>query len=119
MITHEQYPLKYGTSEIYVDLAAEEPIAAEKEDRKIAVEVKSFIKGSNISEFHTELGQFLNYQIAIEISEEPERILYLAVPVEVYDVFLKFEPAKTVVKRQNVRLVTYDPVLEVIGQWIE
>ena len=51
IITHEQYPLKYGTSEIYVDLAAEEPIAAEKEGRKIAVEVKSFIKGSTVSEF--------------------------------------------------------------------
>ena len=119
IITHEQYPLKYGTSEIYVDLAAEEPIAAEKEGRKIAVEVKSFIKGSTVSEFHTALGQFLNYRTAIEISEEPERILYLAVPVEIYDTFLKFAPAKTNVDRYGVRLVTYDPIREKINQWIE
>lgn len=64
-ITHDPYRLRYGIVDVYIDLAAEEAIAAEKEGRKIAVEVKSFASGSNISEFHTALGQFLNYRIAI------------------------------------------------------
>ena len=42
LITHDPYPLQYGVAEIYVDLAAEEAIAAEKEGRTIAVEIKSF-----------------------------------------------------------------------------
>lgn len=41
-ITHEPYQLRYGVADVYIDLAAEEAIAAEKEGRKIAVEVKSF-----------------------------------------------------------------------------
>jgi hypothetical protein len=118
-ITHDPYQLRYGATEIFIDLAAEEAIAAEKEGRKIAVEIKSFASGSNISEFHTALGQFLNYRIALEISEEPERILYLAVPVDTYRFFLKFEPAKTVLERYAVRLITYNPNQEVIDQWIE
>jgi XisH protein len=118
-ITHDPYQLRYGATEVFIDLAAEEAIAAEKEGRKIAVEVKSFASGSNISEFHTALGQFLNYRIALEISEEPERILYLAVPVDTYRFFLKFEPAKTVLERYAVRLITYSPNQEVIDQWIE
>jgi hypothetical protein len=118
-ITHDPYRLRYGIVDVYIDLAAEEAIAAEKEGLKIAVEVKSFASGSNISEFHTALGQFLNYRIALESSEEPERVLYLAVPKDVYQAFLRFEPAKTVINRYNILLIIYDPNREVIEQWIK
>ncbi len=118
-ITHDPYRLRYGIADIYIDLAAEEAIAAEKVGRKIAVEVKSFVSGSTISEFHTALGQFLNYRIALEASEEPDRILYLAVPRDVYQTFLRFEPAKTAIERYDVRLIIYNSDREVIEQWIE
>jgi XisH protein len=118
-ITHDPYQLRYSMVDVYIDLAAEEAIAAEKEGHKIAVEVKSFAGGSTISEFHTALGQFLNYRIAIEVSKEPERILYLAVPTDIYEMFLRFEPAKTVIERYEVRLITYSPNQEVIDRWIE
>ncbi|HEY9860575.1 MAG TPA: XisH family protein [Blastocatellia bacterium] len=118
-ITHDPYRLRYGIADIYIDLAAEEAIAAEKAGRKIAVEVKSFVSGSAISEFHTALGQFLNYRIALEASEEPNRILFLAVPRDVYQTFLRFEPAKTVIDRYDVRLVIYNSNQEEIEQWIE
>jgi hypothetical protein len=118
-ITHDPYQLRYGMVDVYIDLADEEAIAAEKEGRKIAVEVKSFAGGSNISEFHTALGQFLTYRIAIEVSKEPERILYLAVPTDTYEMFLNFEPAKTVIERYEVRLIIYSPNQEVIDRWIE
>ncbi len=119
LITHDPYQLRYGVADIYIDLAAEEAIAAEKEGCKIAVEVKSFVGGSTISEFHTALGQFLNYRIALEVSDEPERILYLAVPKDTYQMFIRFEPAKTVIERYQVRLIVYDPNHEVIDQWID
>ncbi len=118
-ITHDPYQLRYGILDVYIDLAAEEAIAAEKAGRKIAVEVKSFAGGSTISEFHTALGQFLNYRIALEVSSEPDRILYLAVPTDTYRMFLRFEPAKTVVERYELKLITYNPTQEVIDQWIE
>lgn len=117
-ITHDPYRLRYGIADIYIDLAAEEAIAAEKAGHKIAVEVKSFATGSAISEFHTALGQFLNYRIALEVSEKPEHILYLA-PKDVYQTFLRFEPAKTVIDRYDIRLILYNTDQEVIEQWIE
>ncbi|MEM7758349.1 MAG: XisH family protein [Cyanobacteria bacterium P01_A01_bin.40] len=119
VITHDPYRLRYGVVDVYIDLAAEEAIAAEKNGQKIAVEIKSFASGSNISEFHTALGQFLNYRIALESSEEPERILYLAVPKDVYQAFLRFEPAKTVIERYNILLIIYNPSQEAIEQWIK
>jgi len=118
-ITHDPYQLRYGVADVYFDLAAEEAIAAEKEGRKIAVEVKSFAGGSTISEFHTPLGQFLNYRIAIEVSSEPERVLYLAVTTDTYQMFLRFEPAKTVIERYEIRLIVYNPTREAIDQWID
>ncbi|MEG4837292.1 XisH family protein [Microcoleus sp. B9-D4] len=118
-ITHDPYQLRYGVADVYIDLAAEEAIAAEKEGRKIAVEVKSLAGGSTISEFHTALGQFLNYRIAIEVSSEPERVLYLAVPTDTYQMFLRFEPAKTVIERYEIRLIVYNPTREAIDQWID
>jgi XisH protein len=117
-ITHDPYQLRYGAVDVYIDLAAEAAIAAEKGERKIAVEVKSFAGGSTISEFHTALGQFLNYRIAIEISNEPDRILYLAAPSDTYRMFLRFEPAKTVIERYEIRLIIYNPNSEAIEQWI-
>ena len=67
-ITHDPYQLRYGMADVYIDFAAEDAIAAQKGSRKIAVEVKSLAGGSTISEFHTALRQFLNYRIAIEVS---------------------------------------------------
>ena len=119
-ITHDPYQLPFnGDTNVFIDLAAEEVIAAEKEGRKIAVEIKSFMSGSTISEFHTALGQFLNYRIAIENSEEPERVLYLAAPIDTYRLFLRFQPASTIIERYDVRLIIYEPDKEEINQWIE
>lgn len=62
-ITHDPYHLRYSVADIYINPAAEETLAAEKDGRKIAVEIKSFMGASAISEFHKALGQFLKYQI--------------------------------------------------------
>ena len=58
-ITHDPYPLNAGGTELYVDLGAEKIIAASKQNKKIAVEVKSFSGKSQITEFYAALGQYL------------------------------------------------------------
>jgi hypothetical protein len=61
LITDDPLHLDMGTFDYYIDLGAEEEmIAAEKEQRQIAVEIKSFLATSTVNEFHTVLGQFLN-----------------------------------------------------------
>ena len=47
-ILTEDYSLEYGGDRLYVDIAAEKSIAAEKQDQKILVEVKSFLGRSFI-----------------------------------------------------------------------
>ena len=61
-ITHDPFSISVGGVNMSIDLGAERLIAAERQGEKIAVEVKSFLeRASAISEFHTALGQFINY----------------------------------------------------------
>jgi hypothetical protein len=72
-ITHN--PLTIQITEVVrlkIDLGAETTIAAQRDQEKIAVEIKSFVTDSEISEFHTALGQYLNYVQALE-DEDPDR----------------------------------------------
>ena len=117
-ITHDPYELRVGGVEMYIDLAAEEVIAAQKGNMKIAVEIKSFISPSTISDFHLAHGQFLDYRYALE-DEEPERILYLAVPDRVYQTFFTLKFIQRVIQRSQLKLLIYNPQQEVIVQWIE
>lgn len=116
LITDDPLDIRVGGVEMYIDLGAEKIIAAEKEGEKIAVEIKSFLGTSTISEFHTALGQFINYQVALE-EQEPDRVLYLAVPLGTYRVFFSLQFIQTVVERFQVKLLVYDPANEVIWEW--
>lgn len=116
-ITADPYEINVDDVDFEIDLAAEQLLAAEFENRKIAVEVKSFISPSNVSEFHTALGQFLNYRDALE-KIEPDRQLYLAVRVPVYDSFFQRRFIISAVERYQLRLMTYDVQQEAIIQWL-
>jgi hypothetical protein len=117
-ITHDPFPLTVDDINMAVDLGAEKLIAAVKGTQKIAVEIKSFVGASNITEFHTALGQFLNYQIALE-GKEPDRILYLAVPSDTFKEFFVLPFIQTVIQRHQLKLIVYRPELEVIVTWIK
>jgi hypothetical protein len=102
----------------YIDIAAEKLIGAKRGDRRIAVEVKSFTGPSMVTEFHSALGQFLHYRMARE-KEDPDRILYLAVPVDAFDSFFSLLFARTSVQLHGVHLIVYDPESEALIQWIK
>jgi glucose-6-phosphate 1-dehydrogenase len=116
VITHDPLEIEFEEITLKIGLGAERLIAAEKADEKIAVEIKSFASNSAVSDFHTALGQFLNYQIVLE-ENEPERILYLAVPVDTYQTFFQTRLAKIAVQRHQINVIVYDPIMEVIVQW--
>jgi len=118
-ITHDPFTIRISEAvKLQIDLAAENAIAAERDLEKIAVEIKSFIGDSDISAFHTALGQYLNYFQALE-EQEPDRIVYLAIPVETYEDFFQLPFIQRSLKRYQVKLMIYDPKLEEIKQWIK
>ncbi|WP_375495034.1 XisH family protein [uncultured Nostoc sp.] len=117
-ITHDPLTMSVGGVNLSIDLAAQKLIAAEREGQKIAVEVKSFLERSSaISEFHTALGQFINYRGALR-RRQPERVLYLAVPLTTYKTFFQLDFPKEMIAENQVKMLIYDVEQEVIFQWI-
>ena len=74
-------------------------------------------RSSAISEFHTALGQFINYRGALK-RLQPERVLYLAVPLTTYKTFFQLDFPKEMILENSVKMVIYDVEKEVIFQWI-
>jgi XisH protein len=119
IITHDPFTIRISEAiKLQIDLAAENSIAAERNTEKIAVEIKSFIADSDISEFHTALGQYLNYCQALE-EKEADRVLYLAIPIETYQDFFQLSFVQRAVQRSEVKLIIYDPKYEEIRLWIK
>jgi XisH protein len=115
-ITHDPFPIDYGDVQMQIDLGAEILLAATKDKTTIAVEIKSFINPSAISEFHTAVGQYLNYRRALR-AQEPSRILYLAVPSQTYDEFFRLRFIQEGIEEYQIDLLVYDIEDRSIVKW--
>lgn len=117
-ITHDPLKLEFGLGSLYVDLGAERVIAAERRNHKIAVEVKSFLSGSAVSEFHTALGQYLNYRLLMAV-QYTDYHLYLAIPLNTYDSFFQLPFVQSTIQQHQMKLAIYTPEKQEIVKWID
>jgi XisH protein len=115
-IAHDPFPVDYGDVQMQIDLGAEILLAATKDAETIAVEIKSFINPSSISEFHTAVGQYLNYRRALR-AQEPNRVLYLAVPSQTYDEFFRLRFIQEGVEEYQIYLLIYNVEARSIVRW--
>ena len=115
-ITDDPLTLSYGGRNVFVDLGAEY-LGAQKEGRKIAVEIKSFISHSDVHDLGISIGQYRIYRnILSEI--EPEREIYLAVPTYAYDGIFQEPLGQLMIKKDKLLLIVYDEQQERIRQWL-
>ncbi|MEM9538270.1 MAG: element excision factor XisH family protein [Cyanobacteria bacterium P01_E01_bin.42] len=117
-ITHDPYHIDLGLVDFYIDLGAELVLAAMKDREKIAVEIKTFLAPSTITDFHTALGQFINYRIALE-DNDPERSLYLAIPTEIYQRFFQQSFIQKFIRKNELYLLVYNTEKKENLQWIK
>lgn len=116
-VTHDPYPVRYEEISASADLGAERTIAAERENRKIVVEIKSFVGKSAVQDLKLALGQYTLYAGILEITE-PDRLLYLAVSERAYSEVLSKKAAQMLTRRYNVAIIVVDLEAEEIVQWI-
>lgn len=117
-ITHDPLRLEWATTNVQIDLGAERLLVAEKDARRIAVEVKSFLSESELTDLYSALGQFLLYRKALA-KKEPERKLFLAIREAVYlDVFVHPDNQDLCASEQ-IRLLVFNPDTQEIVRWIE
>lgn len=117
IITSDPLILVLGETLLKADLGAEKLFTAEKEGRKIAVEIKDFDASSVISELEKTMGQLQLYQWALE-EQEPERQLFLAISQAVYISQFQRPIFQIAIQRNKINLLIYSPDQEVIVKWI-
>ncbi len=117
-ITHDPYRLKLARKKnLYIDLGAEQLIAAEKDIQKIAVEIKSFRSASEMNDLEEAVGQFVLYERLLN-RYEPDRKLYLAVPEEARESVFEEEAGQVLIEDKIIRLFTFNVNQEQIVKWI-
>ncbi|MEG3967889.1 element excision factor XisH family protein [Microcoleus sp. T2B6] len=117
-ITNDPLPLKIGKRTLNVDLGAEKLFAAEKQGRKIAVKLKSFVSFSPVHDLEEAVGQYIVYEDILELSE-PERIIYLAIRAEVYAEIFSEPIGQILLENKRFKLIVFDSLNETIVRWID
>ncbi|MBE9223089.1 XisH family protein [Cyanobacterium stanieri LEGE 03274] len=117
-ITADPYKIKYKDAQLFADLALEKPILAEQNERKIIVEIKSFLSPSPMRDFEIALGQYILYKNIITLTA-PEYKVYLAIKDDVYENFFKRESIRDITQINKLLLVVVDMEREEILQWID
>ena len=117
VITHDPYMMQVGKKDLFVDLGAEKLLAAEKGERKIAVEVKSFVGSSEVEDLRNALGQFVLYRHILE-EKEPDRELFPAVRESVFVEVFQEPLGEILLRKGEVRLIVFDQAREEIRRWV-
>ncbi|MBE9155837.1 XisH family protein [Nodosilinea sp. LEGE 06152] len=116
VITADPLVLTIGLRSVFVNLGAEKLIAAERGSEKIAVEIKSFLGPSPISDLEVAWGQFFLYARTLQ-RQEPDRMLYLAVNETVFQTVFAEEAGLLLLAEPGFHLLVFDPITEEIIQW--
>ncbi|NEP46279.1 MAG: XisH protein [Okeania sp. SIO2H7] len=117
-ILEENYSLEYGGDRLYVDIAAEKSIVAEKQGQRILVEVKSFVGKSFFNDLEKAVGQYVIYRDILRETNS-DFMLYLAISKGTYKSNFQRKLAQMIVRRNQVNLLVFDAEYEVIEQWIK
>jgi hypothetical protein len=116
-ILADPYRIQYKDVDLYADLAAERPIAVEREGQKIVVEIKSFVGRSLMTDFHLALGQYKVYQMLLQ-ETAPEFDLYLAIDDITYNNFFKREGIEFLVRSSQIKFFVVNIDEQEIVQWL-
>ena len=117
-VTDDPFYFRIAESSFYIDLGAEKLILAENEKERIAVEVKSFAGHSATNQFYQALGQYINYQIALN-KHEPDRTLYLGVPTYIWNTFFTRPFTQMVIEKVKINIIVVDTNKTAIIRWIK
>lgn len=118
IVTDDPLTFKIGKVHVQIDLGAERLIAAQKDQERIAVEIKTFVNASFITALYEAIGKYVVYKNVLKLTD-PNRKLYLAVPKSIYGRFFEEPVLKQIIKEEDVNLVIYNEKLQNIDLWIK
>ena len=117
IITHDPLTLSVGIRKVFIDLAGERLIGAEKDGEKIAVEMESFLGESEVTELEKTVGQYVLYRRVLG-EQEPDRKLYLAIEEKTYNGIFSEPIGNLIVTGEQINLIVFSADTEEIVKWI-
>lgn len=117
-ITDDPFTIDFEDATLFADLAAERTIAAQKDNEKIAIEIKMFGSKSAYDDLEKAFGQYQVYRSFLR-QIEPSRKIFLAVSLEKKEKIFSRESVKFLVGDLQIKLVIFNPETEEIVEWIK
>lgn len=116
-ITADPLQVDYKDVHLQIDLAAEKVLAAERNGEKIAVEIKSFLSVSTITDLKQALGTFNLYLAYLPIVKLGHT-LWLAISNTTFDEIFSIEGIEVVFQINKIPLLVVNVETEEIAKWI-
>lgn len=126
-ITDDPYVIAYGERFLFVDLGAEgftgideisgNFIGAERENVRIAVEIKELRGQSVIVELEQAIGQYVLYRLLLN-RVDPERRMFLAIPEKTYLELFAEPIGEVVINDLPLHLLVIDIEKVEVKRWI-
>ncbi len=114
IILDDQYFIGTETRQLWVDLHIQDKTG----ERRLLVEVKSFLAGESVVEnLANAIGKYQIYEAAIAL-RKLQLPLYLAIPIHTFEGIFNEDIVQELTRKIKVRLIVYDPEKEVIVRWI-
>lgn len=117
MITHDPMRLRWDDTVLYVDFAAERPTTPPGTDRRIAVIAQDVTAHDDMENLQVALGRYILAHDVLE-QEEPARVLYLAVPEEVWHGLVATQMSRLLIESEQIRLLIFSPQDAAIREWV-
>jgi hypothetical protein len=89
---------------------------AKKNSERIAVEIKNFLSPSDTRDLEQAIGQYLLYR-AILGRTDPERQLYLAVPINAWSNTFQDDLGQLMLETYHLAVIGFDPQSEEVLVW--
>ena len=115
-ILADPYIIQYEDNYLQADLAASRPVAAQRGEQKIVVEIKTFSAPSTLNAFHAALGQYIFYRDLLT-ETAPEFDLYLATHETAYHRLCQKAAIRFALNRNCVNLIIVNLDHETIALW--
>jgi hypothetical protein len=115
-VTDNPFKLRMGSRDLFVDLAINKLIIANKDNQAVLVEIKSFTNLSPVADLEQALGQYIIYRNILE-KQEISAKLYMAIRQDTYTNIFSEPLGVLVTERNNINLLIFDPYQEIIVLW--
>ena len=116
-ITHTALQLKARAESRTRELWEGPWLIADKDERKVAVAVSSFVGRSNLADITQMWGQLELSRPQLHTMDS-DRVVYMAVRQATYHACFGGTEGELLLEKEHMQLIVFDPRAEVIVQWV-